>query len=43
MREARSIIDPNRHASGDQRINATCAPARRRLVGDHPNINALRG
>jgi hypothetical protein len=40
MREARSIIDPNRHASGDQRINATCAPARRRLVGDHPNINA---
>jgi hypothetical protein len=40
MREARSIVDPNRHASGAQRIDATRASARRRPVGDHPNINA---
>jgi hypothetical protein len=40
MREACSIVDPNRHACGGQRIAATCASARRRLVGDHPNINA---
>jgi hypothetical protein len=40
MRQTRSIVDPNRHASGGQRIDATCASARCRLVGDHPNINA---
>jgi hypothetical protein len=40
MREARSIVDPNRHASGDQRLDATRASTRRRPVGDHSNINA---
>jgi hypothetical protein len=38
VREARSIVDPNRHASGGQRLDATCASARRRLVGDYANI-----
>jgi hypothetical protein len=40
VRETRSIVNPKRHASGDQRIDATCASVRRRPVGDHPNINA---
>jgi hypothetical protein len=34
------IVYPHRHASGGQRIDATRASARRRLVGDHPNVNA---
>ena len=29
MREACSIVDPNRHARGGQRIDAICASARR--------------
>jgi hypothetical protein len=40
VREARSIVYPHRHARRGQRIDATRASARRRLVGDHPNINA---
>jgi hypothetical protein len=31
--------NPNRHASGCRWIDATCASARGRLVGDHPNSN----
>jgi hypothetical protein len=40
MRSARSIVYPNRHASGSQRIDATCPSARGRLVGDYPHVNA---
>jgi hypothetical protein len=40
MGEARSIVDPNRHATGGQRLDATRASARCRLVGDHPNVNS---
>jgi hypothetical protein len=34
------IVYPDRHARRGQRIDATRTSARRRLVGDHPNVNA---
>jgi hypothetical protein len=40
MREACSIVDPNRHASGGQRLDATRASTRCHPVGYHSNINA---
>src|SRR6516165_4543675 len=39
-RKPRSLVNPHRHIGLGQRLDPARAPARRRPIGDHPNINA---